>query len=70
MENKNFLDVNDVANYMGISIPTAYKVIKKMNNELDGLGYITVAGRISKQFFETKVFGCSTWKGGENYASV
>lgn len=59
MNDKNFLDVKDVAGYMGISIPTAYKVIKKLNDELANLGYITVAGRISRKYFEEKVFGCA-----------
>lgn len=55
MNEKNFLDVNDVAVYMGISIPTAYKVIKTLNDELKKNGYITVAGRVSRKFFEAKV---------------
>ena len=28
MENKRFLNVNDVATYLGVSIPKAYKVIR------------------------------------------
>lgn len=59
MLEKNFLDVNDVANYMGISIPTAYKVIRQLNDQLKKLGYITIAGRVSKKYFEEKVFGAA-----------
>lgn len=54
---KNFLDVNDVADCMGISIPTAYKVIKQLNDQLKKLGYVTVAGKVSRKYFEEKVFG-------------
>ena len=57
MSDKNFLDVNDVSVYMGVSISMAYKVIRELNKELSSLGYITVQGRISRKFFETKVFG-------------
>lgn len=57
MENKNFLNVNDVAGYMGVSIPLAYKIIRRLNNELAAQGYITVAGKVSRRYFDQKVFG-------------
>lgn len=58
MENtKRFLNVNDVAAYMGISIPMAYKIIRRLNDELAAQGYITVSGRISRAYFERKTYG-------------
>lgn len=57
MENKKFLNVNDVAAYMDISIPMAYKIIRRLNNELATQGYITVAGKISRAYFDHKVYG-------------
>lgn len=57
MENKRFLNVNDVAEFMGISVPMAYKIIRRLNNELVAAGYITVSGRISRTYFEKKVYG-------------
>ena len=57
MENKRFLNVNDVAEYMNVSVATAYKIIRKLNDELSADNYITVAGRISRTFFEQKVYG-------------
>lgn len=59
MESKNFLNVNDVADYMGISVPTAYKIIRKLNGELKSHGYVTVSGRISKAYFTSKVYASS-----------
>ena len=59
MKEKNFLNAEDVAEFMDISVPTAYKIIKKLNDELKQLGYITVAGKISRRFFETKVYGAA-----------
>lgn len=56
MENKKFLNVDDVATYMDISVPMAYKIIRKLNNELNIQGYITIAGKISKSYFESKVY--------------
>ncbi len=34
MENKRFLTANDVAEYMGVSVPTAYKIIRRLNDKL------------------------------------
>ena len=57
MENKRFLNVNDVAEFMDVSIPMAYKIIKRLNDELSAKGYITVSGRISTSYFNQKVYG-------------
>lgn len=57
MENKRFLNVNDVAQYLNISVPTAYKIIRQLNGELGKKGYLTVAGRVSRAYFEQKVYG-------------
>ena len=58
MENKRFLNVNDVASYLDISVPHAYKIIRKLNDELEASGFITIAGKVSRAYFEKKVFGC------------
>lgn len=56
---KRFLNVNDVSSYMSISVPMAYKIIRKLNEELDSQGYITIAGKVSRAYFESKVYGVS-----------
>lgn len=57
MENKRFLNASDVANFMGISVPMAYKIIRRLNDELSAQGFITVAGKVSRCYFEQKVYG-------------
>ena len=57
MEKKRFLTANDVAEYMGISVPMAYKIIRRLNDELVAAGYIIVSGRISRSYFEKKIYG-------------
>lgn len=59
MNEKKFLTASDVATYMGISVPTAYKIIRQLNNELKKEGYITIAGKISRIYFEKKIYGIS-----------
>ena len=57
MKDKRFLNVNDVADYMGVSVPMAYKIIRKLNDELLAQGYLVVAGRVSRSYFEKKIYG-------------
>lgn len=59
MEDKRFLNVNDVAVYMDVSVPKAYKIIRTLNAELNEKGYITVAGKVNRLFFEEKTY-CGT----------
>ena len=56
MENKRFLNVDDVAGYMGVSVSMAYRIIRELNRELKAQGYLTVAGRVSRAYFEQKVY--------------
>lgn len=57
MENKKFLNAADISAYMDISVSMAYRIIRNLNKELAAKGYITVAGRVSRAFFEKKVYG-------------
>lgn len=56
MENKRFLNAHDVAEYMDVSVGMAYKIIRRLNDELKSQGYLTVAGKVSRIYFEQKVF--------------
>ena len=49
--------VNEVAEELGVSIPYAYKLIRKLNEELRKIGCITIAGRIDRKFFHEKFYG-------------
>ena len=46
-----FMRVEEVAEELGVSKPYAYKLIKRMNEELAQTGCITIAGRIDRKFF-------------------
>lgn len=50
-----FMRVDDVAAEMGVSKSYAYKIVQKLNAELKGMGYLTVAGRVNKRYFMEKV---------------
>ena len=55
MTSNTFMRVEDVAQELGVSKSYAYKVVRKLNAELKEMGYLTVAGRISKKYFLEKV---------------
>lgn len=57
MEDKMFVRANDIAQDLDVSIPYAYKLIREMNAELQAKGYMTVSGRVSRQFYEEKFYG-------------
>ncbi|MCQ2465741.1 MAG: helix-turn-helix domain-containing protein [Oscillospiraceae bacterium] len=57
MDNGLFMKVDEVMSELGISKSHAYKLIKQLNNELSSKGFITVSGKISRQFFYEKVYG-------------
>lgn len=49
-----FYKASDVATILDVSETTAYRIIKKLNQELKDQGKITVAGKVSKKYFEEK----------------
>ena len=59
MKEKRFLNANDVAEFMDVSIPMAYKIIRRLNDELVAKGYLVVCGKVSRSYFEQKVYGGS-----------
>lgn len=53
----SFYNAAEVAKILGVSKPYAYKLIRRMNEELKEKGFITISGRISKQYFEERFYG-------------
>ncbi len=47
----SFLRVEDVAEILSVSKSYAYKIVRKLNDELKAKGYITISGRVNKQYF-------------------
>ena len=45
--NRTFMTVEEVAAELVVSKSYAYKIVKQLNDELQKLGYLTVAGRVT-----------------------
>ena len=54
MANNTFLRVDEVAEILSISKSYAYKIVQKLNADLKAKGFITIAGRVNKQYFLEK----------------
>ena len=56
MENY-MLCAKDVEEMLGIKSALDYKLIRQMNDELAKAGYIVVAGKVPKAYWDTKFYG-------------
>ena len=56
MENR-FIRAEDVAQELNVSKPYAYKLIRQLTEELKAKGFITIAGRVNRQYFYERLYG-------------
>ncbi len=54
MRETGFLRAEQVMKEMQISRQKAYKIIRQLNEELAGMGYITVQGRVNADYFHER----------------
>ena len=54
MQKQSFMRADEVAQELGISKSHAYKVIHGLNEELQEKGYLTISGRVNREFFREK----------------
>lgn len=60
-----FFFADDVAQMLGVGKSSAYGIIKRLNDELEKSGFLTVSGRIPKKyFFERFYAGEQAFKAG------
>lgn len=59
MEQSIFISAQEVADMLGISKSKAYRIVRELNEELETKGFITVAGKVSRKFFEEKFYGAA-----------
>ena len=52
VSSKVFYTADYVAELLTISRPTAYRIIRKLNDELAGKGFIIISGRVPKKYFD------------------
>ena len=51
-----FVGAEYVSTLMSVSIPYAYKLIKKLNGELEAKGFLVVRGKVNKAYLYEKIY--------------
>lgn len=54
---KIYITAKELSELLGVSIGFSYKLIKKLNLELEKEGYIVVSGRVPVRYFEKRWYG-------------
>jgi len=64
MKDTMFVRADEIAKDLEVSRTQAYRIIREMNAELREKGFMTVSGRVSRQFYEERFYGISLVNGG------
>ena len=56
MANSIFIKADELAKELDISQGLAYKMIAQWNEELKAKGYTTVGGRVSRRYYQEKIY--------------
>jgi hypothetical protein len=51
LTDNTFMRVEEVAQVLGVSVSYAYKIIQKLNAEMKEMDYLTISGRINRNYF-------------------
>ncbi len=58
-ENKKiYITANELAEMLGVSVGHAYK----LNQELEKEGFLVIAGKVPRRYFEKRWYGFSVWE--------
>ena len=57
MNEKIYYSAEDSAKMLGVSMGKAYKILREMNKDLASKGFLTIAGKISVEYFKEKWYG-------------
>ena len=53
---RRFMRAEEVAEELGVSASHAYKIMRQLNQELKEKGFVTIAGRISRDYFYERIY--------------
>ena len=62
MASKLFISAKEVARELEVSDSFAYRLVRKLNDELEKQGFVVVKGKISRKYFEERVYGMNEMK--------
>lgn len=53
---RTMLNAQQVSEHLGISVSYAYKIIDKLNRELEKAGYLTIHGKVDSLYLSRRFF--------------
>lgn len=56
MQNNLFIHADEISKELGVSIAYAYKLVRQLNAELAKQGFLTISGRVSRSYFNEKIY--------------
>ncbi len=59
-ENRIYITASELAEMLGVSVGHAYKIIRKLNQELAEQGFLVIAGKVPRRYLEKRWYGYST----------
>ena len=59
--NKIYITASELADMLGVSVGHAYKLIRKLNQELEKDGFLVIAGKVPRRYFEMPVEKTLVW---------
>ena len=62
-EDKIYINAIELSEMLDISLGYAYKIIRRMNSELEKQGFLVIAGKLPRKYFEQHWFGMEKRKG-------
>lgn len=66
MQEHRLMGAEEVSEVLGVSKPYAYKLIRKLNEELESTGCMFIPGKVNRAYLEEKFFKLPEGKGGRN----
>ena len=57
MQKKFLMTVSEIMEELGVSKSFAYKLMQKMNKELEAKGFTVINGKVSRKYFEEQFYG-------------
>lgn len=62
MANRLLMNVDEVMEELGVSRAFAYRLIQKLNKELEAKGFIVISGKVNRKYFEEQFYGMADAK--------
>ncbi|OUQ07027.1 MarR family transcriptional regulator [Erysipelatoclostridium sp. An15] len=57
MESKRFITAQDVVEELGVSVSYEYKLIRQLNAEREADRFVVIKRRVSRQYFDSRIYG-------------